>query len=91
MSEFKWNLGTFLDFIFFFPVLMTISMNLFDQLVIVICDPDLRGSAPSRKNMSLGLLFVVSYCYFGYENWSDLIHSTPTLSCSKYQCLLPKK
>ena len=59
MSEFKWNLGIFLDFVFF-SVLMTISMNLFDQLVISICDLDLRGSAPSRKNMSLGLLFIVS-------------------------------
>ena len=44
---------------FFFPVLITISMNLFYQLVIVICDLDLRGSAPSGKNLSLGLLFVV--------------------------------
>ena len=60
MSEFKWNLGIFLDFVFFFPVLMTISMNLFDQLVIVICDPNLRGSTSSGKNLSLGLLFVVS-------------------------------
>ena len=60
MSEFKWNLGIFLEFIFFFSVLITISMNLFDQLVIVICDPDLRGSTPSGKNMSLRLLFVVS-------------------------------
>ena len=46
--------------ILFFSVLITISMNSFDQLVIVICDPDLRGSAPSRKNMLLGLLFVMS-------------------------------
>ena len=36
------------------------SMNLFDQLVIVICDPNLRGLAPFGKNPSLGLLFVVS-------------------------------
>ena len=43
----------------FSSVLNTISMNLFDQLVIIICDLDLRGSTPSRKNMSLGLLFVV--------------------------------
>ena len=50
--EFFWNSIFFLDFI-------TVSMNLFDQLVIVICDPDLRGSAPSRKNLSLGLLIVV--------------------------------
>ena len=49
----------FLEFVFFFPVLITISMNLFYQLVIVICDIDLRGSAPSGKNLSLGLLFVV--------------------------------
>ena len=45
--------------IHFSLVLITISMNLFDQPVIVICDPDLRGSTPSRKNLSLGLLFVV--------------------------------
>ena len=58
MSEFKWNLGVFLDFVFF--SFNDNSMNLFDQLVIVICDPDLRGSAPFGKNPSLGLLFVVS-------------------------------
>ena len=57
MFEFQWNLGNFLAF--FFSVLIIISMNLFDQLVIVICDPDLRGSAPFGKNLSLGLLFVV--------------------------------
>ena len=51
--EFLWNS-------FFFSVLITISMNLFDQVVIVICDLDLRGKAPSGKNLSLGLLFVVS-------------------------------
>ena len=61
LYEFKWNLGIFLDFVFlFFPVLITISMNLFDQQVIVICDPDLRDLAPSGKNLSLVLLFVVS-------------------------------
>ena len=59
-------------------------MNLFDQLVIVICDPDLRGSAPFGKNLSLGLLFVVSLCCFGYENWSDLTDITPISSCSEY-------
>ena len=45
--------------IHFSSVLITISMNLFNQLVIVICNPDLRGSAPSRKNLLLGLLFIV--------------------------------
>ena len=55
MSEFQLNMRIFLEFIFF-SVLITISMNLFDQLVIVICDPDLRGSVPSRKNLWLGLL-----------------------------------
>ena len=40
-------------------VLITISMNLFDQLVIVICDLDLKGSAPFRKNLLLGLLIVI--------------------------------
>ena len=57
------NLHGILEFFwtsFFFSILMTISMNLFDQLVVVICDPDLRGSAPFVNNMSLGLLFVVS-------------------------------
>ena len=44
---------------FFFSVLITILMILFDQLVIVISDPDLRGSTPSGKNPSLGLLFVM--------------------------------
>ena len=29
--------------IYFSSVLITISMNLFDQLVIVICDLDLKG------------------------------------------------
>ena len=33
-------------------------MNSFNQLVIVIYDPDLKGQAPSRKNNLLGLLFV---------------------------------
>ena len=51
-------MGIFLEFIFFL-VFITVSMNLFDQLVIVIYDPDLRGSAPSGKNISLGLLIVV--------------------------------
>ena len=45
--------------IHFSSVLITISMNLFDQLVIVICNPDLRGSAPFGKNLLLGLLFIV--------------------------------
>ena len=52
--------GNFFGISFFFSVLITISMNLIDQLVIVICDPDLRGLAPSRKNLSLEILFVVS-------------------------------
>ena len=60
MSEFKWNMGIFLEFFFFFSVLITISMNLFDQLVIVFRDLDLRGSTLFGKNMSLRLLFVVS-------------------------------
>ena len=45
--------------IHFSKTLITISMNLFDQLVIVISDPYLRGLASSRNNLSLGLLFVV--------------------------------
>ena len=45
---------------FFFSVLITISMNLLDQLAIVNCNLNLRGLAPFRKNLSLGLLFVMS-------------------------------
>ena len=45
--------------IHFSSVLITILMNLLDQLVIVICDPNLRGSTLYGKNLSLGLLFVV--------------------------------
>ena len=40
MSEFKWNLEFF--GIHFISVLIAISMDLFDQ-VIVNCDPDLKG------------------------------------------------
>ena len=36
MSELNWNLEIFLEFSLF--NLIYISMNLFDQLVIVICD-----------------------------------------------------
>ena len=36
MFELKWNLEIFLESSLF--SLITISMNLFDQLVIVICD-----------------------------------------------------
>ena len=50
--EFFWNSFFFFSFDYN-------SMNMFDQLVVVICDPYLRGSTPSRKNLSLGLLFVV--------------------------------
>ena len=37
MSELNWNLEIFLESSIF--NLIAISMNLFDQLVIVICDP----------------------------------------------------
>ena len=41
MCELKWNLENFMESILF--SLITISMNLFDQLVIVICDPVVEG------------------------------------------------
>ena len=41
MSECKWNLGLFMESSLF--DLITVSMNLFDQLVIVICDPIMEG------------------------------------------------
>ena len=41
MSGFKWNLENFMESSLF--NLITILMNLFDQLVIVICDPIMEG------------------------------------------------
>ena len=41
MFEYKWNLGIFLESNLF--SLITISMNLFDQLVIVFCDLVMEG------------------------------------------------
>ena len=41
MSELNWNLENFLEFSLF--SLTDISMNLFDQLVIVICDQVMEG------------------------------------------------
>ena len=41
MSEFKWNLEIFLESSAF--SLIIISMNLFGQLIIVICDPVMEG------------------------------------------------
>ena len=39
LFELKWNLGIFLESTLF----NLVSMNLFDQLVIVICDPVMEG------------------------------------------------
>ena len=40
MSEFKWSLDIFLEFSYF--SLISISMNLFDQLFIFICNPVMK-------------------------------------------------
>ena len=48
----------YLSGIHLFLVLITISMNLSDQLVIVISNPDLKAP-PSRKNLLLGSLIVI--------------------------------
>ena len=65
MSEFKWSLDIFLDFSYF--SLISILMNLFDQLVIVICNPVMKGRAPSR-NECIVLIFVCRFkCCFGYK------------------------
>ena len=63
MSEFKWNLGIFLEFIFF-SVLITISMNLFDQLVIIICNPYLRGLASLREESVIGIIVCSAIMLF---------------------------
>ena len=41
LYEFNWNLEIFLESIYL--SLITISMNLFDQLVIIICDSVMEG------------------------------------------------
>ena len=57
MFELKWNLEIFLESSLF--SLITISMNLFDQLVIVICDPSMKGRAPFGKEFDV-LMIVCS-------------------------------
>ena len=56
MSEFKWNLENFLKSSLF--SLIAISMNLFDQLVIVIFDSDMEERAPYGK----GFCFLMIVC-----------------------------
>ena len=55
MSKLKWNLEFFLESSLF--SLITISMNFFDQLVIVICDYVMEGWAPFGKGF--GVLIIV--------------------------------
>ena len=43
----------------FYSILIIVSMNLFDQLVIVTCDPIMKGLTPSRKGLVFGYNFVV--------------------------------
>ena len=63
MSEFKWSMAIFLDFSYF--CLISSSMNLFDQLVIVICNLVVKGRAPSG-NECVVLIFVCRFkCCFG--------------------------
>ena len=65
LSKFKWNLDIFLDFSYF--SLISISMNLFYQLVIVICNPVMKGRAPSG-NECVVLIFVCRFkCCFGQK------------------------
>ena len=42
----------------FYSVLIKVSMNLFNQPVIVACDPVMEGYFPSRK----GLVFDYQFC-----------------------------
>ena len=43
---------------YFYLVLIIVSMNLFNQLVIVACDSVMEGQAPSAK----GLVFDYHFC-----------------------------
>ena len=50
MSELKRKIGNIYGKPYY-SVLITVSMNLFDQLVIITCDPVMEGKAPSRKGL----------------------------------------
>ena len=50
MSELEESLETLLEIIFFLFVI-TFSMNLFKQLVIVLCYPVMEGYAPFGKGL----------------------------------------
>ena len=65
MFEFKWSLNIVLDFNYF--SFISILMNLFDQLVIVICNPVMEGQAPFG-NECFVLIFVCRLkCCFGQK------------------------
>ena len=49
MFELECNLEFFFG-ILFYSILITVSMNLSDQLVIVTCDLVMESQAPSWKN-----------------------------------------
>ena len=62
MYEFKWNLDIFLHLSYF--SLISISMNLFNQLIIVICNPVMKGRAPYGNECAV-LIFVCKFkCCF---------------------------
>ena len=71
--------------------LISISMNLFNQLVIVICNPVMKCRAPSG-NECVVLIFACRFqCCFKQKNWMYLIGIALLMRCSKYQCSVPIK
>ena len=62
MFELKWNLDIFLHFSDF--ILISISMNLFDQLVIVIFNPVMKRRASSRDECVVFIFVYRFKCCF---------------------------
>ena len=47
-------------------------MNLFDQLVIINCDPNMEGSFWEGIGVLIIILYCLDECYW-FEYWIDLI------------------
>ena len=60
----------------FSSVLIIVSMNLFDKLVIVTCDPVMEGLNSLRKGIGVLIFFFVFFKFkLWVEDWIDLVKS----------------
>ena len=57
--------GIFFEYTLF--ILISISMNLFDQLVIVICDPVMKEGAPFWKEFCVLMIVCSIKCFLGMK------------------------